>query len=315
MATAQLGTLMRHLQELAAGCARRHVTDRQLLEDFASRGDEHAFASLVQRHGPMVLRVCRRLLRHEQDAEDAFQATFLVLARHPGSIRRRDTLASWLSGVASRTAMKAKRSASRRKHHEARLRDRKPQLAPSPTWDDVQAVLDEEIQRLPESYRSAFVLCVLDGKTVAAAAAEMGVKAGALSARLARARRRLRQQLARRGILLSVVLAALSLAQGAGNAAVPPALAGATIRFGLLVAAGEPAAGVLPAHVANLAAGVTRAMFLTKTKIATAVLLVLGCVIAGAGVLTRPALVTPREEPKPQADAQRPTTVQPPTPR
>jgi RNA polymerase sigma factor (sigma-70 family) len=318
MATAQLGTLMRHLQELAAGCARRHVTDRQLLEDFASRGDERAFASLVQRHGPMVLRVCRRVLGHEQDAEDAFQATFLVLARHPGSIRRRDTLASWLYGVAYRTAMQAKRSATRRKHHEARLRDRKRPVAPSPTWDDVQTVLDEEIQRLPESLQAAFVSCVLGGKTVAAAAAEMGVKAGTLSSRLVRARRRLRQQLARRGIQLSAALAALSLAQGAGKAAVPPALAGATIRFGLLVAAGDwathPAAGVIPAHVANLAAGVTRAMFLTKTKIATAVLLVLGCVIAGASVLTHPALTRPREEPKPQADAQRPTTVQPPTP-
>jgi RNA polymerase sigma factor (sigma-70 family) len=315
MATAQLGTLMRHLQELAAGCARRHVTDRQLLENFASRGDEHAFASLVQRHGPMVLRVCRRVLRHEQDAEDAFQAAFLVLARHPESIRRRDTLASWLYGVAYRTAMNAKRRDTRRKHQEARLRDRRPPVAPSLTWDDVQTVLDEEIQRLPESYRSAFVLCVLDAKTVAAAAAEMGVKAGTLSARLARARRSLRQQLARRGIQLSAVLAALSLAHGAGKAAVPPALAATTIRFGLRVAAGEPAAGVIPAHVADLAAGVTPAMFLTKAKLAATVLLVLGCLIAGASRLTRPAMATPGEEPKPPVDAQRPTAGQPPTPQ
>src|SRR5436190_142805 len=107
MATAQHDTLIRHIKELAAGRAVRHRTDRQLLDDFASRGDGHAFTGLVERHGPMVLRVCRRVLRHEQDAEDAFQATFLVLARHNASIRRRETLASWLYGVAYRTAMKA----------------------------------------------------------------------------------------------------------------------------------------------------------------------------------------------------------------
>src|SRR5947209_6499381 len=163
MATAQLGTLMRHLKGLAAG---RPGTDRQLLDAFAAHRDEGAFAGLVERHGPMVLRVCRRVLGHEQDAEDAFQATFLVLARNTEAIRRREALASWLYGVAYRTAMKAKRGAARRRNHEARLRDRMPPAAASPTWDDVQAVLDEEVQRLPESFRSAFVLCVLDGKTV-----------------------------------------------------------------------------------------------------------------------------------------------------
>ena len=152
MATAQPGTLLRHIKGLAAG---RHRTDGQLLDDFAARRDESAFAALLSRHGPMVLRVCRRLLRHEQDAEDAFQATFLVLAKQAGSIQRRETLANWLCGVAYRVAMKAKRSAARRRNHEARLRDRMPPAAPGQTWDDVQAVLDEEIQRLPESLRSA----------------------------------------------------------------------------------------------------------------------------------------------------------------
>jgi RNA polymerase sigma factor (sigma-70 family) len=285
MAVTQLDTLMRHIKELAAGRPGGHRTDRQLLEDFASRRDDSAFAGLVERHGPRVLGVCRRVLRHEQDAEDAFQATFLVLARHPESIRRREVLASWLYGVAYRTAMKAKRGAARRRNHEARLRDRMPPAAPGQTWDDVQAVLDEEIQRLPESLRSAFVLCVLDGKTVAAAAAELGVKEGTLSWRLARARQRLRQRLARRGIELSAVLAALSLAHGASEAAVPAALTVVTTRFGLSVAAGEPAAGMIPAHVAALAAGVTKAMLLSKTKMAVLILLT-GCLLAaGAGGL------------------------------
>jgi RNA polymerase sigma factor (sigma-70 family) len=289
MGTAQPDTLMQHIKGLAAGRAGRYRTDHQLLDEFAARGDQSAFAGLVGRHGPMVLRVCRRVLRQEQDAEDAFQATFLVLARHPGSIRKRQALASWLHGVAYRTAMKAKRGSARRRNHEARLRDRAPSAAPSPTWDDVQAVLDEEMQRLPDSFRSAFVLCVLDGKTVPAAAAELGVKEGTLSWRLARARQQLRRRLARRGIELSAVLAALSLAQGAAKAAVPTALAGATVRFGLSVAAGEPAAAI-PSQVAALAGGVTRAMSLTKATIATAVALAVGLLIVGAAA---PALQAP----------------------
>src|SRR5262249_6263420 len=152
--------------------------------------------------------------------------------------RRRETVASWLYGVAYRTAMKAKRSAARRRNHEARLRDQPPRSAASPSWDDVQTVLDEEIQRLPESLRSAFVHCVLEGKTVPAGAAELGVKQGTLSWRLTRARQRLRQRLAGRGIQLTGVLAALSVAEGAGQAGVPAVLAQTTIRFGLLVAAG-----------------------------------------------------------------------------
>jgi RNA polymerase sigma factor (sigma-70 family) len=305
MATAQLDTLMRHLKGLAAGPGGQHRTDRQLLDDFAARRDESAFAALLSRHGPMVLRVCRRVLRHEQDAEDAFQATFLVLARHPGVIRQRGALASWLYGVAYRAAMDVKRKAAQRRTHEAKLRERTPAAAASPTWDDVQAVLDEEIQRLPEPFRAAFVLCVLDGQTVPAAAAELGVKQGTLSWRLARARQRLRRQLARRGIELSAVLAALSVAQEAGRAAVPAGLASAAIGLGLSVAAGGPAAAI-PTHIAALAAGVTRAMSLTKTKIAVAVLLTVGLIVWG-GASARRAPAQPRDEANahgnPQKDA------------
>jgi RNA polymerase sigma factor (sigma-70 family) len=308
MATAQPASLIQHLQGLAARAA-RHDTDRQLLDDFAARRDERAFTTLVERHGPMVLRVCRRVLRHEQDAEDACQATFLVLARHSGAIRRREALASWLYGVAYRTAMKARRGAARRRHHEARLRERTPPVAPGPTWDDVRAVLDEEIQHLPESFRSAFVLCILDGKTVPAAAAELGIKAGTLSWRLTRARQQLRQRLARRGIQLAALLAALSVAESAGRAGPPDALVRAAVRFGLLVAAGDPAAGVIPAHVAALAAGVTRAMFLTRAKIAVAVLLAVALVVTGAGVLAHRALAAgeqPSDSPKPEVSNQKP---------
>ena len=173
MATAQLGTLLRHIHKLADRDSLQR-SDRQLLGDFSGRRDEAAFAALVVRHGPMVLRVCRRVLNHEQDAEDAFQATFLILARKTGSIRKREALAEWLHGVAYRTAMEVKRSAARRRSHEARLWTLMRKAAVSPTWDDVQAVLDEEIQRLPETYRVAFVLCVLQGKSGPQAAAELG---------------------------------------------------------------------------------------------------------------------------------------------
>jgi RNA polymerase sigma factor (sigma-70 family) len=307
MATAQLSTLMRHLRGLAVG---PHRTDRQLLDDFSARRDESAFTELLSRHGPMVLRVCRRVLRHEQDAEDAFQAAFLVLARQTESIRRRETLASWLYGVAFRTAMEAKRKAGRRRKHEARLRERTSLSTPSPTWDDVQAVLDEEIGRLPEPFRAAFVLCVLEGQTVPSAAAELGAKEGTVSWRLARARQQLRQRLVRRGIELATVLAVLSVADGSGEAAVPVALTKTTIGIGLSVAAGGPAAEI-PSHVAALAAGVTRAMFFSKAKIATALLVVLGLTFAGASTFIHRALATPPEEAKLQTGAKPPAAVKP----
>src|SRR5713226_1351170 len=123
MATAQFHTLLWHLRKLAAGRCSTQRTDPQLLDDFSARRDQSAFAVLVARHGPMVLRVCRRVLNHEHDAEDAYQATFLVLARNARSIRKPEALAGWLHGVAYRTAMKAKRSAARRRNHEARLRE------------------------------------------------------------------------------------------------------------------------------------------------------------------------------------------------
>jgi RNA polymerase sigma factor (sigma-70 family) len=300
MATATLGTLLRHLHRLAAGRPLSAPGDHQLLEDFTARRDEGAFAALVARHGPMVLRVCRRVLHHEQDAEDAFQATFLVLARHIGSIRKREALAGWLYGVAYRTAMEAKRRAARRRNHESRLRAQAPRTVSSPTWDDVQAVLDEEVRRLPEAFRSAFVLCVLEGKSGPEAAAELGVKEGTVASRLARARCRLRERLARRGIQLAAVLAALSVAESSG-AAVPVNLAAAAVRWGLWAVSGGSAAGPVPSQVAALAAGVTRAMFSTKSTVAV-VLTLAAAVWAGAALWAQQVL-PPRTADKPPLPA------------
>jgi RNA polymerase sigma factor (sigma-70 family) len=307
MATAPVDTLLRQIQRLAAGRGAPPCTDRQLLEDFAARRDEAAFAALVERHGGMVLRVCRRVLRHEQDAEDAFQATFLVLARNAGSIRRRDTVGGWLYGVAYRTALKARRGAARRRDHEAQRPAVARPAADNPSWDEVQAVLDEEVRRLPEPVRQAFVLCVLEGRSGAEAAAELGCREGAVKTRVHRARRALQQQLARRGIQLAALLAALAVAERSGRASVPGPLARATVRFGLLVAAGEPAAGVIPTHVAALAAGVTRAMFLRKAKIVTVVVLAAALVAGGAGVLAQQAAgKRPVENPKSEVQGAKP---------
>jgi RNA polymerase sigma factor (sigma-70 family) len=296
MATARLNSVVRYVHKLAAGNGSLVRTDRQLLADFTARRDEAAFAALVARHGSMVLRVCRRALKHEQDAEDAFQATFLILARKSVTIRKPEALAEWLHGVAYRTALEVKRSAARRRGKETRLWTVMKKAAVSPTWDDVQAVLDEEIQRLREPYRAAFVLCVLEGKSGPQAAAELGVKEGTICSRLGRARQLLQQRLARRGIQLATVLAALSVMESAGNASVSAALAQTTIRFGLLVAAGNPAAGVIPSHIAALAAGVTRAMLVTKTKIAIAVMLAAGLFAAGAGAMAHQALTPKNSE-------------------
>jgi RNA polymerase sigma-70 factor (ECF subfamily) len=164
MHSTQLVDLIHHLRTVASGRPTAALTDRKLLLAFSARADQKAFATLVERHGPMVWRVCRRVLRQEQDAEDAFQATFFVLADKAGSIHKTEALASWLHGVALRVALRAKRDAGRRRLHE---REAQPMSAKAGVGEtdsrEVQAALDEEIRDLPEKYRAPFVLCFLEG--------------------------------------------------------------------------------------------------------------------------------------------------------
>src|SRR5262245_14585360 len=171
MAKGTARATLQYMRTLAAG----EATDAQLLERFVSRREEAAFAALLQRYGALVLSVCRRVLRQEQDAEDAFQATFLVLARKAVSIDKRASVGSWLYGVACRLAAKAKVATARRRARERPLPDL-PAAEPVPEgiWRDLRPVLDEEVSRLPDKYRAPFVLCCLQGKTNEEAARQLG---------------------------------------------------------------------------------------------------------------------------------------------
>src|SRR6266540_524148 len=211
-----------HLHRAAAAQNTDEPTDPQLLQLFLQGRDPGAFAALVRRHGPMVMRVCRHVLHHHQDAEDAFQVTFLVLARSAASIRSKGSLASWLHGVAYRTAMSAKRSAATRRTHEGRVETMsQPDASQDLAWREVQVILEEEIQALPEGYRTPFLLCQMEGRSREEVARQLGIKEGTVSSRLDRARKRLRERLVQRGVALPAVLGALALAPGRGAATVP----------------------------------------------------------------------------------------------
>src|SRR5262245_7719048 len=238
MSKGQLKVILRHLSKRSGPPVAADLSDGELLRRFAASREEGAFAALVQRHGPLVLSVCRRVLRHQQDAEDAFQATFLILARKAGSVRRSESLASWLFGVAHRTALRAKTDAAKRRHHPARSKSvAEPDPPTGASLRELQRLLDEEVNRLPEKYRAPFVLCCLEGHSRAEAARQLGWNEGTLSGRLALARKQLRQRLARRGVSLTAVLAAVALGPGA-NAGVPVALAGVTVEAAMRLAAG-----------------------------------------------------------------------------
>jgi RNA polymerase sigma factor (sigma-70 family) len=278
MAKDSLSAVLHHLRRLAAA----DQDDRALLQRFIRQRDESAFAVLMRRHGELVRRVCRGVLGHEHDAEDAFQATFLILARKARAIRKEASLASWLFGVARRTSLKAKQATIRRQQRHVPG----PRAVPeSPVSEaalrELQAILDDEVDRLPDKWRAAFAVCCIEGRSRAEAARELGWKEGTLSARLAQARERLRQRLGRRGYSFSAVLAAGALVTDPAPAALPATLL--HCRAAALFAAGKIAPGVSP-QTLTLTEGVLKAMLLSKIKIATGLFLAL--VVAGAGLGT-----------------------------
>jgi RNA polymerase sigma factor (sigma-70 family) len=291
MADNRLDGVLQHIHKLVAAEHGGAPADGELLERFVRRRDEAAFAALVQRHGPMVLGVCRRVLKDSHDAEDACQAAFLILARRAASIRKRASVGSWLHGVAYRAAANLRRQVARRRGREVPVVDVAQPAPAELTWCEVRTVLDEELRRLPERFRAPLLLCCLEGRTRDEAAQELGWNLGTLRGRLERGRELLRARLRRRGVGLSAALLAALLTGRAASAAVPAALVVSIIKAAAASAAGRAApAGVVSAQAAAVAEGVVRTMLMTRLKIITGVLLALGLVGLGAGLLTSGAL-------------------------
>ena len=267
------------------------VSDGQLLGRFVDRRDEgaeEAFAMLVRRHGPMVFGVCRRVLSNSHEAEDAFQATFLVLARKAATIARRETLANWLYGVALRTAKDARSRTLRRQAREEHLTKLRVVCAPGEDRvEELRAILDEELARLPSRLRAPVLLCELGALSRQEAAKRLGIPEGTLSSRLARAKVLLRKRLTRRGLGLSMALLTASLAREAQAAVVPSALAEITIRAATLVAAGCSLTGLVAASVYSLTEEVCQAMLFAKLKGILFGLVTIGAVTTGAIVLAQ----------------------------
>lgn len=287
MATGQLKVLVQHLRQLAG--AQQAAADSVLLHRFHAARDEEAFTALVARHGPLVLSICQQVLQCEQDAEDAFQATFLVLARKAASIRPGASVASWLHGTAYRTALKARVARRRRTARESRtVVPPTPDPVSEAALRELQRMLHEEVSRLPEPYRAAFVLCGLEGRSRAEAAAELGCNENTLSSRLAAARERLRRRLLRRGVALSAALG-LCLLTRASAAPLSPALASATATSALRFAA-EGTAAACSAPAVALARQLLGGTLGSTLRVSSVLVLALGLLAAGAGPAARSAL-------------------------
>jgi RNA polymerase sigma factor (sigma-70 family) len=303
MANGQLDLVLRHIRKMV-GNGDQEETDQALLARFAEHHEEAVFERLMERHGPMVLGVCRRLLSHEQDAEDVFQATFLVLARKAKSIRRRGSLGSWLYGVAYRLALKLRASAARR---QARERQASQMIATQISgqesgaraqesgWADLRPILDEELHRLPNKYRAPLILCYLEGKTNVEAGRLLGWPAGSMSKRLARGRDLLRTRLTNRGLAFSSAGLAALLAENA-QAHIPAALWQSSLKAAVLVGAGQALTGVVSTQVGSLVYGVIQTMFMSKlVKVVVGVMLV-------AGILTMSAQLAMQSNADAQSD-------------
>jgi RNA polymerase sigma factor (sigma-70 family) len=292
MAASPMSEVIAHLRRTVRLHDGAGLTDGRLLQAYVSRRDEAALAALVRRHGPMVWGVCRRTLHNYHDAEDAFQATFLVLVCKAASIASPALLANWLYGVAHQTALKARATAAKRGARERQVTQMpEPATAEEGLWNDLQPLLDQELSRLPDKYRVAIVLCDLEGKTRKEAARQLGVPEGTLAARLARGRVMLAKRLTRHGLAVSGGALGAALAENVASAGVPTSVVSSTIKATTLFAAGQAAAtGAISAKVAALMEGVLKGMLLTKLKIAVVAFLVIAALGTGVSALTRETL-------------------------
>jgi RNA polymerase sigma factor (sigma-70 family) len=299
MPTRPMDSVIEHLRRaVPRGVA--GLGDGELLGRFIERHDESAFAALVKRHGPMVWGVCCRQLNYH-DAEDAFQATFLVLVRKAASVVPREMVGNWLYGVAHQTALQARRTATRRSAKEVQVMA-DTEAVQNDQWADVQPVLDQELSRLPDIYRAVIVLCDLEGRTRKEVARHLGVPEGTVAGRLARARAMLAKRLTARGVTLSSGALAAVLARNVASASLPDSVVSSTIQVASFLAAGQSAAtGPVSVKVAALTEGVLKAMMMRKLKAVVAAVLVLGFGTTGATILTcRPA--AGQDDKKPAAE-------------
>ncbi len=288
MAPDHVTAVLGQIRKLALAPRPAEVPDHELVERFVDRRDEGAFEALLGRHGPMVLGLCRRLLRDEHEAEDVFQAAFLALARGAASLRRRGSVGSWLYGVSYRLALKSRAASRRRAARTGGLTPRRSQRPPAEPADEItlreaRAILDEELARLPERHRATLVLCCIEGKARDEAAQALGCPLSTVKSRLEDARELLRRRLARRGLALSATLTALALSPASAAArASPPLLASTARAAAQLALASRPAASLWLKVAAGLA-------------LATGVL-------AAAGAVGDPASTpSPAQEPKQEA--------------
>jgi RNA polymerase sigma factor (sigma-70 family) len=310
MAISPIKTVFRHLREAGFWREAEESADGQLLKRFIEGRDESAFETLVLRHGPMVLSVCRRVLGNAHDAEDAFQAVFLILVRKAGSIGKAELLGNWLYGVAYRTALEAKGKTVRRWSHEKQVKDMPhPVVVPDADNTELLAILDRELNRLPDKYRVPVVLCELEGGSRKEVARQLSLPEGTLSSRLATARKMLAKRLERHGLTVSAGVLLTAFAPNAAATSLSTALVQSTVHAAAGVAAGHAIKVVVSAKIGGLMEGVLKAMFIQKLKVLVAVLI--GIALAGGGLLTyRAALSTASaQEGKPRSET--PTPVDP----
>ncbi len=288
MANSPMSRFIQHFRRLILMRERAGMTDGQLLESFVSRREAAALEVLMGRHALMVWNVCRRVLTHCHDAEDAFQATFLVLVRRASTIVPRERVANWLYGVAHQTALKARATVAKRGAREKQSL-LLPELATSEPnlWPELQPLLDRELSRLSAKYRAVVVLCDLEGKSRKEAARQLGLPEGTVASRLARARNLLARRLTQHGVTVTASALAAMLSQNATSAAVPTSVLLSSAKPITLFALGQVAgATALSTNVAALSQGVLQAMLLTKLKIAAGLLVTVGLLGSGIGVIS-----------------------------